>query len=110
MGERPLGSPLTPRRCPVPANGARRYGRRDARHPQRVRVAPRAVPPGRASSRGGARTMARSWQPLRLRAAAPVVALVVLLVGWSAAEVAGDCVAVVNISSFYPRTTLLAVR
>ncbi|KAK1862134.1 hypothetical protein I4F81_004710 [Pyropia yezoensis] len=52
--------------------------------------------------------MARSWQPLRLRAAAPVVALVVLLVGWSAAEVAGDCVAVVNISSFYPRTTLLA--
>lgn len=54
--------------------------------------------------------MARSWQPLRLRAAAPVVALVVLLVGWSAAEVAGDCVAVVNISSFYPRTTLLAVR
>lgn len=50
MGERPLGSPLTPRRCPVPANGARRYGRRDARHPQRVRVAPtvgRCRPGGR---------------------------------------------------------------
>lgn len=64
----------------------------------------------RASFRGGARAMARSWQPLRLRAPATVVALLVLLVGWSAAEVAGDCVAVVNISSFYPRTTLLAVR
>lgn len=55
--------------------------------------------------------MSTPSRPPRLRVAAVVaVLLTVAAAGWTPADAVADCVAVVNITSFYARTKLLVVR
>lgn len=81
-------------------------------HPpsRRVLVLPRlggAAPGGRPSLE--APCIALSWPPPLPRMAALVAVLAAIAVALSAAEVAADCSAVMNMTSFYPRTTLRVV-